>query len=129
MHSAELIARVVGPIYLIAALGLFLDPDRYRRTVEDFLDNAALSYLAGFLALAFGLLILAFHSQWDASWRVVVTVIGWLATLKGAALLVRPNLFANTSRTMMAGPGRIRAMAVIAALLGAFLGLHGYALL
>jgi len=129
MSAAEIIAAILGPFYLIVAVGLFLDPDRYRRVIQGFFEQPALVYIGGVMALFMGLLILAFHRTWGGDWTALITVIGWLAAVKGAVLIVNPEYWARLTESMMRTGSRIRVAAVAALLLGLFLTIKGYAVL
>ena len=128
MLAVEIIARILGPFYIIVAIALFANPGGYREIVEDFLDLPALTYIGGLMALFFGLLILNFHSAWSADWRVLVTILGWMGFAKGAVLIIRPQAFAGLSQSMMGSDARIRVMAVLALVLGLYLAVNGYGL-
>ncbi len=126
---AELIARIVGPVYVIISFGLMANPDTYRKIMALFIEQAALSYLAGFLALAAGVAILTFHFIWRADWTVLVTILGCLATAKGAALVIAPDWFLRTYQPLLRAPGVIRAGGVATLALGLFLAAKGYGLI
>ena len=128
MQPAMIIAQILGPLYVIVSLGLLLDPSTYQRVFEDFLENAALTYLGGLLALIFGLLVLAFHGAWRADWTVIITIIGWLGLIKGTLLLVRPSAVIRLSRPLMAQPAQLRVSAVVTLAFGLFLSAKGYGL-
>jgi len=129
MTTAEMIAAILGPFYIIVAVGLFLNPDRCRRVIQGFFEQPALIYIGGIMALLMGLLILAFHRAWSGDWTVLVTVIGWLGVVKGAALIIRPESWAGLTEAIMRTESRIRIAAVFASLLGLFLTVKGYAVL
>ncbi len=69
MELSVFIARIAAVIYLAASPGGFINPEHYRRLVRDLYDNAALTYLTGFIAVVFGLLIIGDHNLWVADWR------------------------------------------------------------
>ena len=39
-----------------------------------------------------GTVMLALYNTWSKSWRVLVTIIGWLALIKGAVLMLFPQV-------------------------------------
>jgi len=116
MSTAEFIARIFGPFYLIAAAGLFMNPETYRSMIGEFFENPALAYIGGIIALVMGLLILNFHSGFG----------GGLAAIKGAVLIIRPATLSGWSKAMIENTGRLRAAAVFALILGLFLTVKGY---
>src|SRR5262245_45864480 len=94
MHS-KLIARLMGPVLLIAglgmALGLWLSPDVYRSVMEGFMNNLAIIWLIGVLALLAGIAIVNVHNVWIGDWRVLITILGWLLILRGVTNLLFPG--------------------------------------
>ena len=129
LTAAEIIARVIGPIYVIVALGMLLNTAAYRRMVMAFFENAGLAYLGGFMALAFGLLILAFHYDWSSFFAGLITLLAWLAILEGAVLLIAPKclerIFAPLADSTMA----MRVFGIVAAILGLYLSGMGFRLI
>jgi len=126
--AAETIARVLGPIYLVFGIGLAIAPDRAARLIDDMAASAAHAFTWGFIVLSLGLLVLAFHPGWRADWTALVTLIGWAATIKGALLVLVPEVPLRLARGICAAAGRLRAVAVVPLALGAFLAAVGYGL-
>ena len=128
MPSSIIIAQILGPLYVVFGIGLFLNGEAYREMLEDLLKSPPLIYMAGFLALSFGLLILAFHGSWAADWTAIITLFGWLGTLKGVLIIVRPGAIDALSRSMMGTATRPRATAVVPFAPGLFLSAKGFGL-
>ncbi len=110
MDVSILLARLIGPLYLAAGIGLLLNRDHYREMLRSLPANSLLYYVSGFLALIFGVAILQFHNLWVTDWRVVLTLLGWLGLAKGILLLVFPQVglrlsawFARSSMILVAG--------------------------
>ncbi len=59
--------------------------------MDEFIKNQALVYFSGVIALILGILLVVSHNVWRTDWTVVITVIGWLALIKGSLLLFFPN--------------------------------------
>ena len=126
MDTSLLLARLMGPLFLVAGAGVLLNREHYRQMIGSFLTDAALYYFSGALALIAGVAILLFHNLWVADWRVAITIIGWLSLLKGLLRLLFPQAgrrYAGLveSRAMVLGIG------IFALLLGAWLCAMGYA--
>jgi len=47
-------------------------------------------YIQGVLVFVAGLVILSIHNRWSPHWSVLITLIGWLATLAGLARMLAP---------------------------------------
>ncbi len=61
------------------------------RIVKDFSDNLGLVYVSGLFNLIIGLLVILSHNIWVADWRVLITIMGWLALTKGIVRLFFPE--------------------------------------
>lgn len=125
-QAAVIVAQVLGPLYVVAGLGLITAPERGARLISDMETNPAQALTWGLIALGLGLLILAVHPGWSADWTALVTLIGWLATLKGVLLILAPDMLLRLSRPMVAAPGRLRLWAIAPITLGLFLTAMGF---
>src|SRR5215470_19007765 len=90
MPTSIFLAKLIGPIALAIGIGVLINRDTYRKLAEEFLSSYALIYLAGILAMTAGLAIVLNHNIWALEWRVIITLIGWLATLGGVMRIVFP---------------------------------------
>ena len=117
------IAQLLGIIYLVAGAGILINPDRYKNVMKDFLTNPSHVYLGGMMALATGLLIVRFHNVWESSWVVLITIIGWIAVLKGVILVVAPKGLEQMSAVWM---DRMRVAGIIALVFGVVLAYFGF---
>ncbi len=105
MDLSILIARILSVVYMSAALGAILSPDYYRRLPDDLFSNAGLTYLTGFTAVVMGCLLVHYHNTWTKSWPVLITAVGWLALLKGVAIIAVPQVVYRVSVAMLADWG------------------------
>ena len=125
MGLSILIARIVSVVYVSAALGAIFSANHYRRLPDDLFRNAGLTYVTGFMAVILGLLIVHHHNTWTKSWTVLITMIGWLALLKGVTIIVVPQFVHDLSATMIAGWG-VKVFPYIAICLGLLFGYFGF---
>ena len=95
METSIFIAKILGLVYLAVGLGMIFSPGYYREKFEEMVKNASFMYLGGLLALVVGFLVITYHNIWENSWVVLVTIIGWLALLKGLLLLIFPRTMIN----------------------------------
>ena len=54
------------------------------------LHDPGLIFVSGILLLVAGLAIVRVHNVWSGGWRVVVTVLGWLAVISGILRMLLP---------------------------------------
>ncbi|MDH3240412.1 MAG: hypothetical protein OEO83_07080 [Alphaproteobacteria bacterium] len=129
LSAAEIIGRVIGPLYVVAGLGMLINPAAYRRMGQAFMDQPGLTYLGGATALAMGLLVLAVHYDFSALYPGAITLLAWIAVFKGAALLLAPQLVMKTWAPVMTSIAGLRAGGVFALALGAYFAAKGYRLI
>lgn len=127
MQNARIIARIAGPVMLASSIGMFLNLHTYQGMVEEFARSQGLCYLGGFMALIMGLVVLQFHHTWEARWPVLVTVLGWLAAVKGALLMLFPGAMLSLWHPLTATSTPWMVSASISLIIGLFLTWKGYA--
>lgn len=93
MEIAILTAKIISLIYLSFGIGLLFNKDYYAKVIGDLLDNSAYMIFGGFMAIILGFLILENHNIWVKNWTVLITIIGWVALIKGVFLLAFPKSF------------------------------------
>ena len=104
MELSILIAKITSVIYLSAALGALFSPDHYQRSLTTS-SRIGLSYLTGFVALIIGFLIVHYHNFWVGDWTVLITIIGWLALIKGIIIIAFPQFIHKLSEMIFTGFG------------------------
>jgi hypothetical protein len=57
--------------------------------------------MIGFLAVIVGFLIVHCHNLWGKDWTVLITIIGWLALIKGVLIIVFPKFIQRLSRSFL----------------------------
>ena len=91
METSILIARILGVMYLSFGLGVLLNWANYKKVILDILGDAGFMVLAGMVALAVGIAIISYHDIWGSDWRTLITIVGWIGTIKGVFLLMFPT--------------------------------------
>lgn len=120
-----MVAQILGPVYLSVGVGMLVSCDHYKKMYEEVMKSKTMMYFGGLVAMVVGVAILRVHSMWMSDWTVVVTLIGWLATLKGLFLLVIPEKFLSWNKWVLSSNGMMFAK-VVALLLGLGLTYAGY---
>ena len=73
-----------------------------------------------------GIAIVSVHNLWTADWRVIITLIGWMAIIQGAARLVMPSAGANMARRVAGMRGMMLGGIIFALVIGAVLSFVGF---
>ncbi|CCQ73273.1 hypothetical protein [Magnetospira sp. QH-2] len=129
MSSSFLLAQVIGPLLVVLSMGLLFNRAFYMEMVGELADFRIWTYLAGLLALLFGLLILQWQATWTTEWTVLLTLLGWAGILKGILLLVFPRWVGGWARFYESRPILLAAHGLLILVLGLFLSLKGYQIL
>jgi uncharacterized protein YjeT (DUF2065 family) len=119
------IFQIISIVYITIGIGIFINPGFYKKMFEDFIENAAVMYLGGVMALVVGYLILAFHNTWTMDWPVIITIVGWLALIKGIVILIQPKIIIALSKAMVQKESILKIEAIAVIILGlafSFLG-------
>lgn len=90
MTTSILIAKILGPLYMLSAFAWLFNRNTYGEIIEEYTQNRALLYVSAILAFLFGAVILTFHNVWSGSWAMIITFLGLLGLVKGVSLIVFP---------------------------------------
>lgn len=125
MDAATFLAQLIGVLYTVMGLSIFLDSPRFRQMLTDIQKaNAVFLYIAGVTALSIGFTIITFHNVWTADWQGALTLIGWIALAKGVLLLLQPKLLIQKVAFWQ---DRLLFTAGLLLCVGLFFGYHGFA--
>ena len=126
MAASILIARLIGPILLVAAIAMLVDVKDMQKMAREFLESRALIFLSGFLTMLAGLAIANSHNIWIMDWPVIITLFGWAMIIGGAIRIAFPSVVRSIGSAMMENPMIIRVSGAAWAIVGAFLTYKGY---
>ena len=91
MELSVLVAKIFALTYISAGILALQSKTTFSKIAEDFERSPALTYISGFMALMIGMLLVHYHSIWAQNWTVMITVIGWMALIKGILLIAFPQ--------------------------------------
>jgi len=95
MDTTLVLAKVFAIYFVVSGLFLIFKGKSLPLILKDFYDHPAVGYLTGTILLFLGLLLVLQNNIWDGSWRMLVTVFGWLALGKGLAYLFFPKFLSD----------------------------------
>jgi hypothetical protein len=91
MEFSLFVARVMAIAYLAAGIGMLGGKIDLSKLVKEFSKSPGLTYVAGFVTLILGMIVINYHNIWVQDWTVLVTLIGWIAVVKGVSLIAFPQ--------------------------------------
>ena len=98
MELSIFVAQIMSLAYLSVGIAALRGKFDFHKMVQDFAKSPGLVYLAGIVTLIIGMLLIKNHNFWVKDWTVIITILGWAATVKGVLLIAFPefmNLFKN----------------------------------
>lgn len=126
MENSILLAKFIGPYIILIGTGLLFNLKAYRKIMEDFFRNAALVYITGLITFVAGLAIALFHNLWVPDWRIIITLFGWSALIKGAWLVISPGASSKIADKFAKNTKWAVIPWIIMTVIGVFLTVRGY---
>ncbi|MFT5466719.1 MAG: hypothetical protein ACI8UO_001819 [Verrucomicrobiales bacterium] len=124
MENSIFIARLLAVVYLVCGLGFLIKPREFEKLFDEFRSSASAWFFSGLLALIVGFLLIHFHNIWDSSWRVVITLFGWVGLIKGCVILIFPASVFDP--IFKARKGLMKLGWTLSLAFGAFFGWFGF---
>lgn len=125
METSVLIAKIIATIYLSFGIGLLFNSNYYKKEIKKLLDNASFMILGGFVAIVFGLLIIENHNYWVKNWTVLITIVGWIALIKGIFLLAFPTSL-NVFKSLLEFENSLKYLAPLVIIFGLIFAYFGF---
>jgi hypothetical protein len=126
MTTSTYLARLIGPVLLVAAVGALLNREAYKAMAQEFLRSPALIYLSGVLTMLAGVAVVLAHNLWVTDWPVLITIFGWLAAIGGAARIALPAATKAVGERMLDSPAWMTVGSGVWLIVGALLTFLGY---
>jgi uncharacterized protein YjeT (DUF2065 family) len=127
METSVFLARIIGPLFVLTCFGFLMNPKHYRDVVQTFLGDPALYYLAGGASFILGMSIITFHNVWTPDWRIAITIVGWIALVRGVVRILAPTLGKRAAASIIK-PNWVLYAAVLALMsVGVWLSYEGFA--
>ena len=97
MTDAQIL-QWLGITFFAMGVGMLTNPKFIKDIVKDFLGSTANVFLGGLACLAIGLPLVTFYNVWSMNSSVIITLVGWLALVKGLMLVMFPIYTTNMYR-------------------------------
>jgi uncharacterized membrane protein len=120
------LSRLLGVFLLVMAVSEWSQPGLLTVVAPAMVDQPALLWVSGILTFAAGLAIVLGHNAWGNPAAAVVSLLGWLMAVKGAALLLVPATGWKALLGTMDYPSHSWAYAILPAMAGAYLTYAGF---
>lgn len=91
MDLSIFVAQTMALAYLSLGLGMLAFEDYYAKAFKDMFETRSYQVFGGFISLIIGMLLVQHHGAWANDWTSLITLVGWLALIKGVMLLAFPE--------------------------------------
>lgn len=95
METSIFLAKFWGWYLFLFFVILSFNPTRIKQIFE-YLKDPKFAVLSSFLAIIIGLINILFHNIWEADWRIIITLLGWIALAKGIMMFIAPQQAAKS---------------------------------
>jgi hypothetical protein len=123
----RMFARVLGPFLVIADVTAIARASDMPSLLAQFEANSLWTWVTGAFILLFGLIVVGGHQYWRGAAAIIVSLLGWLITLRGVLLFAFPRAFASAANSMIGAQAGWVALCVVFALVGLYLTYVGWA--
>ena len=120
------LARLLGPYFLVVAAMFFVRMQALATILPAFMENGALVLVTGAFTLMLGLLIIGAHHHWTSPPAIAISLIGSAAALKGAWLMIAPELGVEATQAFVDAPAAMLAAAAFELAVGLWLTFVGW---
>jgi hypothetical protein len=120
------LARIVGPYLVVMAVMLFVRQGELPLLFPAFMQDGPLVLATGAFTLMAGLAIVAAHHHWNTPAAIAISLIGIVATLKGASLMIAPDLGTEITAGVAGTPIVLLIAAAVALAAGLWLSFVGW---
>lgn len=117
MNLTNYLAEIWGISLVIIPLALLINSKYLRRLFAE-VENDATMLFWGIVTLIIGISMILAYNVWEQKWQVIITIIGWLALLKGLAILFLPEYIKKWAKKIENAP-----FLPIALVIAVFIGL------
>jgi len=126
MDISIFLAKILGLYLVIISIAMFANVYKFEKIIKDMVSDNAMAFLTADLALIVGILLVVSHNIWQADWRVVITVLGWLTLFKGTIRIMFPQWTEEVSERLAQSHAIVCISATITILVGIYLCYYGF---
>ena len=125
MELSLYLAKIWGLFGVLLCIGLLLNKKQLIAIIKHFEGDALSGLLAGVVTLGIGVAQVVGYESWAFNWQGLITLYGWIALLKGAAILFIPGYLEKFAK-VFAKEGWYTIAFIIFLILSAYLLFMGF---
>ena len=125
--ATRMFSRVLGPFLVIIDTTAVARSSQMQSLLSQFEANSMWTFVTGAFILLIGLIILGAHQHWRGAAAIMVSLLGWLITLRGLLLVAFPKVFVSAAQAMIGAQAWWVALCIVFAVVGLYLTYVGWA--
>jgi hypothetical protein len=98
MDMSVVIAQVLGIFFAVAGIAMVANSKATVSAIEESVQHKGVLFLWGIGALFIGAVIVTLNNLWTSGLPLLITILGWLALVKGVFILLAPGAAASLYR-------------------------------
>ena len=126
MSISIFLARLIGPVMALVGVSLLVNEAAFRKMAQEALRSPALIFFTGMILMPVGLAVVLSHNVWALDWRVIITLLGWVAVISGALRVFAPNRAMNVGKKIAESQSVHNAAAAFWLVVGVILCYFGF---
>ena len=91
MDITIVLSQILGIVFIVLGLSMIFQKKNTVSVIEGLVQNKSFMWMGGLIALMIGAVIVVLNNVWSSGLPLIITIIGWLALIKGTFLLVFPK--------------------------------------
>ena len=91
MDISVLIAQVLGVFFAVMGIAMAVNSKATAGAIEESVAHKGIMFMWGVSALLIGAVIVVLNNAWTSGLPLLVTILGWLALVKGLFILLAPS--------------------------------------
>jgi len=98
MDISVVLAQILGIFFVVVGASMVVNKKATKAAMEEAVQNRGYLWMWGFLAILTGAVIVVLNNVWTSGLPLVITILGWLAIIKGVFILFFPDAAVSVYR-------------------------------
>jgi drug/metabolite transporter (DMT)-like permease len=90
MDISVVLAQIGGIFFVVIGVAMAVSSKAIASALEESVEHKGMMLMWGILALLIGAVVIVLNNIWTTGLPLLVTILGWLALLKGTFILLAP---------------------------------------
>jgi uncharacterized membrane protein HdeD (DUF308 family) len=99
-NISVVIAQALGIFLIVGGIAMVVNTKETATAIEESVQNKGVLWTWGFLSLLIGAVIVVLNNVWTTGLPLFVTILGWLALIKGVFIVIFPGVAASFYRKL-----------------------------